>query len=116
MLGDSLTGALPTAKALKILAVAGNTEISLSSLQSALRICSATLEETSFYNVEGSKSGFLANRWPMMKSLKKLLLIADGDSCLDLVSICFNIFGSVSAPKEVESETINLSFRGPSPS
>lgn len=92
MIGESLTLALPNAKCLENLYVSRNTEITLSSVQTALKLCKDTLVTATFLNVQGTKGGFLAGRWEVMKSMKTLRLEADGDSCMDFVSATSDIF------------------------
>jgi len=86
MIGDSLTLALSDAKSLETLYVSQNTEMSLSTVQSALRICKSSLVSVTALRVTGPRGGFLAGRWAVMESLKTLHLESDAQSALDIVS------------------------------
>jgi F-box/TPR repeat protein Pof3 len=86
MIGDSLTSALSEAKSLETLYISRNTEMSLSTIQSALRICNSSLSVVTALRVTGPRGGFIAGRWAVMESIKTLHLESDGESTLDIVS------------------------------
>jgi F-box/TPR repeat protein Pof3 len=86
IIGESLTSALQNAKSLETLYVSRNTQITLSAVLTALKLCKGTLVTATFLNVQGYKGGFLYGRWEVMESIKTLRLEADGESCMDFVS------------------------------
>ncbi|KAE9375308.1 hypothetical protein N431DRAFT_542865 [Stipitochalara longipes BDJ] len=84
MIGDSLTSALNDAISLETLYVSRNTEMTLAAVQSALRLCKATLVTATILKITGPRGGFLAGKWSEMGSIKSLHLESDGESVLDI--------------------------------
>ena len=84
MIGESLIMALPYAQSLNTIHISADSQISLSTVQYAFKICDKTLVNVSFLNIKGSRGGFLADRWPKAESIKFLNLKADKESCLDI--------------------------------
>ena len=86
VIGDTLVSALPLAKSLGTIICGAHCEISLSSVQSILKITKNTLSVAAFLRVKGSRAGFTRNLLAELQSLKTLNLRSSGAALLDLVS------------------------------
>ncbi|KAI0999099.1 hypothetical protein K3495_g9094 [Podosphaera aphanis] len=89
VIGETLMDSLPAAKNIERLYVSNVTQITLSVVQAALRLCQQTIVDVSFLNIKGSSSG--AVTWPKLDALKSInLRNFSGTVDIDLNSLLLN--------------------------